>query len=77
MHDIAHTSQLAAALRAEVADVHPDHRLDQVLDRAHRRPPTWLVALALTVAVLLVAALLAHAHQQDAPVQPTNHTQEA
>jgi hypothetical protein len=76
MHDI-YAANLTAALRAEVADVHPDHRLPEILDRAHRRPPAYTVALALTVAVLLAAAALWQAHQQDAPAQPTNHTQEA
>jgi hypothetical protein len=77
MHDVAHTSRLAAALHAAVAGVHPDHRLQEVLDRARRRPPTYVIALAVTVAVLLAAALLTHAHQQDAAAQTVNHTQEA
>ena len=77
MHDIAHTSRLTIALHAEVADLHPDHRLEEVLERARRRPPTYAVALALTIAVLLAAALIAHAHQHDAPAPPTTRFQEA
>ena len=77
MHDIAHTSHLAAALQAEVAHVHPSDRLAEVLDRAHR-PGLWLIALALTVALLLTAAsLLLIAHQGDVPAQPTTRYQEA
>ena len=78
MTPLAHTSRLAAALHAEVADVQPDHRLDEVLDRAHRRLPTYVIALAGTVlALLLIAAAFMQVQRDDVPAQPTIRFQEA
>ena len=76
MHDL-YAARLADALHAHVAHVHPDHRVHEVLERAHR-PGLWLIALAATTGLLLTAVgLLLIAHQNDAPAQPTNRYQEA